>query len=89
MPSLNKYKTDTLNFETGRQLFCTFVLEKGFSATHHQEEELWTGLPGKSEAKSKPLEARSSFLLGKSTGHLNQQIEMPVALALLPVPRSE
>lgn len=61
----------------------TFVLGEGFPAIRQQEEEFWTGLLGKSEAKSKLWEARSSFLLGESTGHLCQLIEMHATPGLL------
>ena len=59
------------------------MLGEGFPAIRQQEEEFWTGLLGKSEAKSKLWELRSSFLLGKSTGHLCQQIEMHATPGLL------
>lgn len=59
------------------------MLGEGFPAIRQQEEEFWTGLLGKSEAKSKLWEARSSFLLGESTGHLCQLTEMHATPGLL------
>lgn len=67
----------------GENYSGTRVLGKGFLTIPQQEKGFQADLLGKSAVKSTLWDARGSFLFGKSTGDLRQQVEMDVAPGLV------